>query len=129
MLIDIFVSNDDGHLRNTGYLYNDAFRTWQLSPCFDVVPRPSFAYERFLHVQVGQQGRVATLDNALSWHEKFGLTEQVACEYVAEAWNAVREWQQHFDECGVDARDIETVSPAFRNIDDIATPALRRKLP
>ncbi|WP_321791875.1 type II toxin-antitoxin system HipA family toxin [Caballeronia sp. J97] len=129
MLIDIFVSNDDGHLRNTGYIYNSAFRTWQLSPCFDVVPRPSFAFDRFLHLQVGEYGRAATLDNALSWHQKFWLSEEVACEYIAEAWHAVKNWRQHFEECGVNASDIEKVASAFRDIDDIASPELRRKLP
>ncbi|SAK49307.1 HipA domain-containing protein [Caballeronia pedi] len=129
MLIDIFVSNDDGHLRNTGYVYNDAFRTWQLAPCFDVVPRPSFAFERFLHLQVGEYGRAATLDNALSWHQKFWLSEEVACEYIAEAWHAVKNWRQHFEECGVNASDIEKVASAFRDINDIASPELRRKLP
>ncbi|MEZ2354755.1 type II toxin-antitoxin system HipA family toxin [Caballeronia sp. RCC_10] len=129
MLVDIFVSNDDGHLRNTGYIYNDAFHTWQLSPCFDVVPRPSFAFERFLHLQVGEQGRAATLDNAFSWHQKFWLSEELACEYIAEAWDVVRDWRQHFEESSVDAEDIEKVASAFRGIDDIASPELRRKLP
>jgi serine/threonine-protein kinase HipA len=129
MLVDIFVTNDDSHLRNTGYVYNNAFQTWQLSPCFDVVPRPSFAFERFLHLQVGEHGRAATLDNAISWHEKFWLSEELACEYIAEAWNVVRDWRQHFEECGVSASDIEKVASAFRDIDDIASPELRRKLP
>ena len=129
MLIDIFVSNDDGHLRNTGYIYNSAFRTWQLSPCFDVVPRPSFAFERFLHLQVGEQGRVASLDNALSWHQKFWLSEELACEYISEVWNVMRDWRQHFEDSGVDATDVEKVASAFRNIDAIASPELRRKLP
>ncbi|WP_198399335.1 type II toxin-antitoxin system HipA family toxin [Caballeronia calidae] len=129
MLIDILVSNDDGHLRNTGYIYNSAFRTWQLSPCFDVVPRPSFAFDRFLHLQVGEYGRAATLDNALSWHQMFWLSEELACEYVAEAWNTVRDWRQHFEHSGVGPIDIEKVASAFRSIDDIASPELRRKLP
>ncbi|SAL55019.1 putative protein related to capsule biosynthesis enzyme-like protein [Caballeronia peredens] len=129
MLIDIFVSNDDGHLRNTGYIYNDAFQTWQLSPCFDVVPRPSFAFERFLHLQVGEHGRAATLDNAFSWHQKFWLSEELACRYISEAWHVVQHWRQHFEDSGVHASDIEKVAPAFRSIDDIASPELRRRLP
>ncbi|GJH18125.1 type II toxin-antitoxin system HipA family toxin [Caballeronia novacaledonica] len=129
MLIDIFVSNDDGHLRNTGYIYNDAFQTWQLSPCFDVVPRPSLAFERFLHLQVGEHGRAATLDNAFSWHQEFLLSEKHAYECIAEAWNVVRDWRQHFEDSGVHASDIEKVAPAFRSIDDIASPELRRRLP
>ncbi|CAL8474858.1 type II toxin-antitoxin system HipA family toxin [Caballeronia sp. S22] len=129
MLIDIFVTNYDGHLRNTALLWNHAFSTWTLSPCFDVVPRPSLAFERFLHLQVGEHGRAATLDNAISWHQKFWLSEEVACEYIAEAWNVVRDWRQHFEDSGVDASDIERVAPAFRSIDDITSPELRRRIP
>jgi serine/threonine-protein kinase HipA len=38
--------------------------SWRLSPLYDVVPRPGVAHERFLHLEVGEQGKLATLDHA-----------------------------------------------------------------
>ncbi|MBU6487118.1 MAG: hypothetical protein KGQ57_04760 [Burkholderiales bacterium] len=44
---------------------------WLLSPLYDVVPRPGVAFERQLHLDVGAQGKLATLDNALSYFSAF----------------------------------------------------------
>ncbi|MFM0140398.1 type II toxin-antitoxin system HipA family toxin [Caballeronia grimmiae] len=129
MVFNIFVTNVDDHLRNHGFLYDFSLPGWRLSPLYDVLPSPSFAFERYLHLGVGEAGRLATLDNALSWHHQFWLSEELACEYIGEAWQALKHWRQHFDDSAVDARDIDKVASAFRNIDDIASPELRRKLP
>jgi serine/threonine-protein kinase HipA len=61
MVFDIFVSNDDDHLRNHGFVRHPRLGSWRLSPLYDVVPRPGVAYERFLHLEVGAQGKLATL--------------------------------------------------------------------
>jgi serine/threonine-protein kinase HipA len=129
MIYNIFVSNDDDHLRNHGFLWDDALRGWRLSPLYDVLPRPSHASERQLHLGVGAHGRMATLDNALSWCERFNLTEKAACERIAQVWQVVREWRVYFDEFGVDAKEMHKVQSAFRHIDDIASPALLKRLP
>lgn len=39
---------------------------WQLSPLCRVVPRPGVAHARMRHLEVGDHGKLATLDNALS---------------------------------------------------------------
>lgn len=39
---------------------------WQLRPLHDVLPRTGVAHDRLLHLNVGTQGELATLDNALS---------------------------------------------------------------
>jgi serine/threonine-protein kinase HipA len=43
---------------------------------------------------------------------------------IADIWRVVREWRVYFEEFGVDA-----AAPAFRHIDDISTPELRKLLP
>ena len=65
MIYNIFVSNDDDHLRNHGFVWEPRLAGWRLSPLYDVLPRATHATERFLHLGVGPQGRLATLDNAL----------------------------------------------------------------
>jgi serine/threonine-protein kinase HipA len=38
----------------------------------------------------------------------------------------VREWKVHFEEYNVPPDQIEKIAPAFRHIDDISTPTLRK---
>ena len=129
MVYNILVSNDDDHLRNHGFVWEPRLAGWRLSPLYDVLPRASLATERFLHLGVGPQGRLATLDNALESHEMFTLSRATACEMVADVWRVVREWRVHFEAFGVPGSEVEKIAPAFRHIDDVSTPALRKLLP
>ena len=129
MVYNILVTNDDDHLRNHGFVYEPRLGGWRLSPLYDVLPRPSLATERHLHLDVGPQGRLATLDNALEAHEMFTLSRAKACELIADIWRIVREWRVYFESFGVPAAQIEKIAPAFRHMDDISTPALRKSLP
>lgn len=129
MVFNIFVSNDDDHLRNHGFLWDPALAGWRLSPLYDVLPRPGVAQERFLHLGIGPLGRLATLDNALASHERFSLTLAAACRAVAEVWGVLREWRVYLDGFGVPEQEQQKVAGAFRHLDDISTQALRRMIP
>ena len=129
MIYNIFVSNEDDHLRNHGFIWEPRLAGWRLSPLYDVLPRASHATERFLHLGLGPQGRLATLDNALAAPEMFTLSRTAACEMVADIWRVVREWRGYFESFGVSAAEIEKIAPAFRHLDDVSTPGLRRLLP
>lgn len=129
MVYNIFVTNDDDHLRNHAFLLDPQLNGWRLSPLYDVMPKPSIASDRTLFLGVGPQGRYAHLDNALGWREKFGLSEKVALELIATIWQEVREWKVHFESFGVADQSISEVNTAFRHIDDISSPQLRAKLP
>lgn len=129
MVYNIFVSNDDDHLRNHGFIWDARLAGWRLSPLYDVLPRASLATERFLHLSIGPEGRLATLDNALATPEQFTLSRATACAMTANIWRVVRAWRSHFEDYGVPAAEIEKIKPAFRHLDDISTPALRKRLP
>lgn len=129
MVYNIFVSNDDDHLRNHGFLWDPTLKGWRLSPLYDVMPRPSVAYERFLFLGVGPQGRQAHLDNAMAAREMFSLNEKDAASLIAQVWREVREWKVHFEAFGTSAQAMEQVGTAFRHIDDISSARLRAKLP
>ncbi len=129
MVYNVLVSNDDDHLRNHGFVWEPRLAGWRLSPLYDVLPRASHAAERFLHLGLGHQGRLATLDNALDSHEMFTLSRVAACELIAGIWRIVREWRGHFENFGVPAAEIASIAPALRHIDDVSTPALRKLLP
>ena len=129
LVFNIFVSNDDDHLRNHGFIWDPRIRGWRLSPLYDVMPRASLAYERRLHLGVGPEGRTATLDNAFAGRETFTLPAEVAARSIARIWRTVREWKVRFEEHGVPADQITKITPAFRHIDDVSTPALRKLIP
>lgn len=124
MVFNIFVSNDDDHLRNHGFVFDHRLRGWTLSPLYDVVPRPGHAYERRLHLDVGEEGKLATLDNALSRFPAFTAARADAVELVRQVWGEVRQWKTTFEECGADAKLLDQVATAFRELEDIASPEL-----
>lgn len=129
MIFNVFTTCDDDHLRNHGFIWDEIIRGWRLSPLYDVVPRPSVSSERFLHLGVGTQGRLATLDNALTEHRAFDLSEQAAVEIISDVWQVVRNWRPHFMASGVEGKDLAAIASAFRNIDEIASNDIRRMLP
>ena len=128
MVFNIFVTNDDDHLRNHAFLWASATRSWRLSPLYDVMPRPMLATERHLHLSVGQKGRLATLDNALSAYARFGITRQDALEIIDRIWRVVREWRVRFESYGVVGCEIEAIASAFRHLDEVASPDLKKML-
>jgi serine/threonine-protein kinase HipA len=129
LVFNILVNNDDDHLRNHGFVWDPRLPGWCLSPLYDVMPRASLSPERRLHLGVGPQGRVATLDNAFAGREMFTLSAEAAAESIARIWRIVREWKVYFEEYQVPADEIEKIAPAFRHIDELSTPALRKLVP
>jgi serine/threonine-protein kinase HipA len=129
LIFNIFVSNDDDHLRNHGFVWDLRLPGWRLSPLYDVMPRASLASERRLHLGVGPEGRNATLDNAFAGRETFTLSINTAAQSIARVWKTVGEWKVYFQEYNVPADQIEKIAPAFRHIDDVSTPALRKLIP
>lgn len=128
MVFNILVSNDDDHLRNHGFVLDPRLGGWRLSPLYDVVPRPSVAYERFLHLQVGPQGKLATLDNAFAGHTAFDLERPNALALMAAVVNQVLRWREHFEAEGVPGKLIDKLAPAFRELPEVASEDLRALL-
>jgi serine/threonine-protein kinase HipA len=128
MVYNIFVTNNDDHLRNHGFVWDPRYLGWRLSPLYDVTPNTSAAQDRFLHLGVGPQGKYAHLDNALAAHSRFRLSETVAAEVIAQVWGTLRVWKVRFEASGVPGEQIEKVQTAFRHIDDVSTVEMRRKL-
>lgn len=114
MVFNVLVHNNDDHLRNHGFLFDPTIGGLRLSPLYDVLPTPSHAQERHLHLGVGTEGRLATLPNAMSRHGIFALTRPQASEIVQRVAGVVREWKQRFEEWGVPGVEIDRVASAFR---------------
>jgi serine/threonine-protein kinase HipA len=129
LIFNILVNNDDDHLRNHGFIWDPRLPGWRLSPLYDVMPRASLASERRLHLGVGPEGRVATLDNAFAGREMFTLSAEAAGVSIAKIWKIVREWKVYFEEYQVPFDQIEKIAPAFRHLDDLSTASLRKLIP
>lgn len=123
MVFNILVSNDDDHLRNHAFVWLPEARGWALSPLYDVLPKPQIATERRLHLGVGKQGRLATLDNAMSESGRFGLTPPKAKAIVERISTVTREWRIAFNEMGVSDVECDKVASAFRKPRDIGLEA------
>lgn len=128
MVFNILVGNDDDHLRNHGFIRDPRLPGWRLSPLYDVVPRPGLARERFLHLEVGRQGKLATLDNALSAYARFDLQRQDAVGLMAGIAARLRAWQPFFEEQGAPGLLIDQLGAAFRALEDVASPELLEEL-
>jgi serine/threonine-protein kinase HipA len=106
------VTNNDDHPRNHAVLRTA--RGWRLTPAYDLVPAPVVSLERRdLAMTVGTYGRTASIYNLLSQCERFGLTAEAARKEIENIVTTARTWRQHFHACGVSAKDIDYIAPAF----------------
>jgi len=130
MVFNIFVTNDDDHLRNHGFIFSPESKGWRLSPLYDVMPRPTMtnSQTRYQSIGVGEQGTLSTLDNALTQCLRFRIQPNRACTLMNEVWTVVRQWQQYFEEFGVSSKAIDQATLAMRHIDDVASPDLKRRV-
>lgn len=128
MVFNVIVNNNDDHLRNHSFIYDVALRGWRLSPLYDVLPMNVVATERHLHLSVGVQGRLATLDNALSkWPAYFSSREE-ALATMHRIWGQTRDWMQHFEKFGASRQDMAYLGGAIRRLSDLASPTLEAEL-
>lgn len=126
MVFNVLVTNDDDHLRNHAFVREAG--GWDLSPLYDVVPKPQVGTQRNLHLGVGPRGRRATLDNALDGHGDFGLLRARAAQIIARVVGVVRGWREEFEALGVAARDCDAVATAFRRAGDIGMREVEKNL-
>jgi serine/threonine-protein kinase HipA len=114
MVFNILVRNTDDHPRNHGFLYDDS--GLRLSPAYDIVPTlamPGVGTDFFLAMGVGDRGREASLENAVTRASRFGLPEDTARAVIMEVMQAVRTWQEHFKALGCLDEEIHALAPSF----------------
>ncbi|GLR63741.1 type II toxin-antitoxin system HipA family toxin [Marinospirillum insulare] len=107
MLLNIMVGNTDDHLKNHGFL-REQNGLYRLSPIFDVLPHPSQLDQQA--ILVGENGREASLTNAMSKVQAFGLTEKEALLIIQSCADVVDNCQVYFSEAGMNNNDIARLS-------------------
>lgn len=128
MVFNIICNNNDDHLRNHAFIYDVAAKGWRLSPLYDVLPMNSVISNRTLHLNVGEQGRAATLDNALSQWSAYHNSRAEAIKAIHQIWTASRAYLEKFEQFNASAQDLTDVHGAFRRLEDIASAQLCREL-
>lgn len=115
MIFNILVRNTDDHPRNHGFLVSDQTKM-AISPAYDIVPSPAHpgvGTDFRLAMAVGESGREATLENAMSRPERFGLVKEDARMTIEHIFETVRTWREVFEDCGVSGREIDLLEPSF----------------
>ncbi len=119
MVFNILVRNTDDHPRNHGFLFDGS--SIRLSPAYDIVPsiaRPGVGTDFSLAMSVGDRGREATLENALSRAARFGLSKDEARAETGNLARVVRGWKDHFASVDCSDSEIEALEPSFERAGD-----------
>ncbi len=119
MLFNIMIGNTDDHARNHAFFWDGRFI--KLTPAYDVCVIPRIGLEASQAMEVGKQGKRATLANALSNCGRFGLSTMEAREMSDEMEEAIREnWRRCYDKVKITSRLAEqlwervVLSPAVK---------------
>ena len=103
MLFNIIICNTDDHARNHAFFWDGQFI--KLTPAYDVCVIPRIGLEAGQAMEVGEQGKRATLANAFSHSGRFGLEAEEAKEIADELEEVIRtNWQACFDEAKITAQ-------------------------
>lgn len=86
------------------------------------------AYARRLHLHIGAEGKVATLDNALTHFTAFLSDRGAAIDVIRRVWGEVRQWKTVFESFGATGLLIDQLVSAFRPLEEIASPDLVKEL-
>lgn len=107
MVFNILMDNTDDHEKNHAFVRAaDGF--YDLSPAYDVVPSVQGLGQQQL--RVGKDQADASIDNALSEVQAFGLTKDAAVEAVKRVAVVVDGWKEFFRAEGVSPRDIDQLA-------------------
>ena len=120
MTFNICCNNNDDHLRNHGFLYEEGTgkNGWRLSPSYDVVPQPRFDNSLSqLSLGVGIHGRTASFENALSSCAHFGLSLEEAASIVERIKGTIcANWEKVMLDAGVPTSSLPVVRKSFKAV-------------
>lgn len=113
MLANIVMGNTDDHARNHAFVFDIESQAWRLSPCYDMLPIVATS-TRTQALGVGKNGAKATIENALSYADLFGLKHAQAKEIADEVLSIYQNyWLAHCTTNGLSSSDLSWVERAF----------------
>ncbi|MGM9552022.1 MAG: type II toxin-antitoxin system HipA family toxin [Clostridia bacterium] len=109
IVFSMAISNTDDHLRNHGFILDDA--GWRLSPLYDVNPTP---YGEELALNVNSDDNSISIPLAIESAHYFGLSIEEATKVADNITKTVREnWESLAVKYGLSRGAIEYMRPAF----------------
>lgn len=111
IVFSVLISNTDDHLRNHGFIRIDD-KGWRLSPVYDI--NPSSDNISALSTMIAEGDYSATLENALSVAEYFGLLPEAANRIISEVEHAVSKWKNVAKQFGIRQAEINHMEVAFK---------------
>lgn len=117
MVFNGLVSNTDDHPRNHGFLKTS--KSFNISPVYDLVPKPETGSTRYLALEIGSKGRIFNLENLLSRCDAFDLTKDEASEIFNEMKAKVSKWPTYFTNLEVSKADLKYLQGAFSHWENL----------
>lgn len=112
ILFNILVSNTDDHLRNHGFLLDNA--GWRLAPAFDMNPDEN---GNGLTLNINHMSNAQDVSLVLDAAPYFRLTKSSAEKMLDEMYKEVRQWRKVARRLGLGNAEIERIRRAFRLAD------------
>ncbi len=85
-----------------------------LSPAYDVLPISFFPDSHCLSMEIGAYGKAATLENAVSKSEVFGLSHEDAMHICKNLEQQVHSsWENIFLLAGVPPKEVQSIAKCF----------------
>ena len=113
LIFNICVYNNDDHMRNFGFVYVGKNK-WRLSPLYDVVPSVIHTSTYALAMSFGDEGKKASIKNALSRAGEFGLEQSRAQKITAGVVEIVKDWRTEFTKLGLSKNEIKKLENSFK---------------
>ena len=115
IIFTILVSNVDDHLRNHGFLYDNANGGWRLSPAYDLNPVPVDVKARVLSMMIDDRDNSASFDLAIEVGEYFGLEKSEMRLITKEVVNSVSSWHTEAKRLGISTEEVNRMATAFEH--------------
>ena len=115
IVFNILISNNDDHLRNHGFLYDE--RGWILSPAYDLNPTPTDIKRRILSLAIDKDDATASLELAYSVVHQFGLKIKDAKQIAGEIGSTVKNWRDCAIANGISSKEATRMESAFEHND------------
>ncbi|SOZ19159.1 type II toxin-antitoxin system HipA family toxin [Cupriavidus taiwanensis] len=108
MVLNVAVHNTDDHLKNTGFLKEEAGPTgrYRLSPLFDVVTQEGSA-KHMLHI--GPRGRESTFENAVAGAARMNIKPKAAQEIVGRVQDVTSHRHEYYARAGLADEEMEVI--------------------
>ncbi len=108
IVFNIAVSNTDDHLRNHGFIYQNA--GWILSPAYDLNPSP---LSQGLHLNITDSDNRLDFQLVFEVAEFFQLTPNQAKQIYDEVMTVVNKWRKFATNLGISRQEQEMMKYAF----------------